>query len=586
MFFASALAMIVMGVVLLIGIVWLIAGVSSSFTSSAPPSVKDHSILVLDMGVELNERGSESSLATFTGNFSHVPGLYDVLRAIEAAKNDKNIDGIYLKINPTYYGWATLQQLRTALLEFKKSGKFIYAYGEVIPQKSYYLASVADSIFLNPSGMLAIKGLSSEVSFYKNLLSKLEIIPHIFYVGEYKSATEPFRETKISTFNREQIQRLQNHIWDEVLDILAAKAGQSRNEIHQLIANMQIAFPQQALENKLIDKLAYRDEVETLLAARTGKDEVRKLNYMRMDIYSSHVIAKQKQQDQRIAILFAEGLITDGEPTETFEVASDDFVRNIRRLRDNPKIKAVVLRVNSRGGSALASEVILRELQLLKEKKPLIASLGDVAASGGYYIASHADSIFLLPHTITGSIGIYAMFFDINKLLENKLGIHIDQVKNTPHADFPNYARPMDEAEKKWIQSSIELTYDLFKERVATGRNLSMSFTDSIARGRVWHGLDAVDLGLADGIGDINRAVQSAAAKAGIDSWQIVTYPEPEDELYTFMRRMKGMGIQANIEPLVNQERGVWSSVARSLQQIYRTQGIPLMELPFDIRIQ
>lgn len=589
MFFASALAMICTGIVLIFVFAWIISGVSRSVVESPAPQISADGILVLNTAAVLHERGSLNSFGALTGDQTRVPGLYDVLDAISKAANDQNIRGIFLKIAPTANGWATLQQLRDALEQFREKGKFIYAYGEVIPQKTYYLVSVADSIFLNPSGFLELKGLSSEIHFYKKALEKLGVRPQIFYTGEYKSATEPLREEKISDANRLQIAGVQRLIWGSILEAASGHSGVEADTLHEYISRGKTLFPEDALALQLIDGIRYIDQVEGSLARELGKKADAKLNYISVEDYVSYLASRKVYQDHRIAVLFGEGDIVDEASGQPYEIASADFAREIRSLRENKKIKAVVLRINSRGGSALASEVILRELNLLREKKPLIVSMGDMAASGGYYIACQADSIFTLPHTITGSIGIYTMFFDINKLLENKLGIQVDRVKNMPHADFPSFTRPMDDREGELVQSVVENIYRRFKKQVIEGRRMTAEQVDTLAKGRVWHGEDAVRLGLADGIGGLDRAIESAARKAGISSWQIVTYPQPEDVLTAWIRQMKGGVGMAGVQAVLSRETAAPDIVNHLMDQLrflQKINGQYLMGQLFEFNIQ
>ncbi|HRO43681.1 MAG TPA: signal peptide peptidase SppA, partial [Flavipsychrobacter sp.] len=496
MFFASFLAMIVMSVIVFGLTVGLIAALASDAGEDGK-EVAANSVLRIEMSKVIHEIGETNPFAAF-GGLAYSPGLYDIIKAIETAKTDKNVKGIFIKMDMTPNGWATLQQLRQALVAFKASKKFIYAYGEVAPQKSYYLASVADSIFLNPVGFTELNGLSSELPFFKGTLQKLEIEPEIFYAGKFKSATEPFREEKMSEPNRKQISDLQEDIWTEFTTAVASHSKVSAATVDGWAQTGAIQFPEDALRNKLIDGLAYIDQVEDIIRLKLDKKkddkkkDDEKINYVELDEYTSTVKRKRKMKDGRIAVLLAEGSITDGQKNEDFEIASEDFVAQIRKIRKNDKIKAVVLRVNSPGGSALASEVILRELQLLRAKKPIIVSMGDVAASGGYYIACQADSIFALPNTITGSIGVFTMLFNAEKMLQNKLGITFDEVKNAPYADFPTVTRALTAEEGRRMQAMVDTIYQTFMRRVATARRMETAMVDSIAQGRVWSGTDAL----------------------------------------------------------------------------------------------
>ncbi|RYY15141.1 MAG: signal peptide peptidase SppA, partial [Chitinophagaceae bacterium] len=335
------------------------------------------------------------------------------------------------------------------------------------------------------------------------------------------------------------------------------------------------------------DGLAYLDEVENRIRSRSGYKTDEKINFVGLDDYSGNVRSKGKTGADRIAVLFAEGSINDGEKSDDFEIASKDFVEEIRKVAKNDRIKAVVLRVNSPGGSALASEVILRELQLLRKKKPLIVSMGDVAASGGYYIACQADSIFALPNTITGSIGVFSMMFNAEKLMKNKLGITFDQVKNAPYADFPTATRAFTPDESAKMQAIVDTIYSTFKRRVAVGRRMSEVMVDSFAQGRVWSGTEALGLGLVDGLGNLDRAIASAAAKANLKDYRVVTFPEPNDRFESIMRRLKGTSVSEEVvKAAVQEQTGQEFELIREIKGLRNMNGKAMMAMPFRLNIQ
>lgn len=587
MFFASFLAMVVGGIILFFILIGIIAGISSSFKDDGKKDIVSNSVLVIDMEELIHEQGEKNAFASFSDESSFNPGLYDIKKAIEQAKSDNNIKGILIKINGTPNGWATLQQMRNSLLDFKTSNKFIYAYGEVIPQKSYYLASVADSIFLNPAGAAELKGLSTELAFFKGTLEKLEVEPEIYYAGKFKSATEPFRADKISDPNRQQIVALQSDIWSEFTSAVSMHTKTSPEVINQLTNNGTIQFPADALKYKIVDGLCYWDEVEQKLRARTGRSGDEKIKYISLDDYAKSARASIEMNNNRIAVLFAEGSINDGEKNSDYEIASADFIQEIRKLKKNDKIKAVVLRVNSPGGSALASEVILRELQLLRAKKPLIVSMGDYAASGGYYISCQADSIFALPNTITGSIGVFTMLFNGGQLLKNKLGVSFDGVKNAPYADYPSVTRKLSDNEAQRMQASVDTIYSLFKHRVAVGRHMNEAFVDSIAQGRVWTGTAAIKIGLVDGLGGIDRAIKSAALKANVSSYQVVTYPEPIDKFQSLVHRIKDGNIATSaVKSTIEDQIGTDNyEIIQQIKDLNKINGKAQMAMPFRFKV-
>lgn len=582
MFFASMLAMVVTGVVILAIIFGLIIGAAKSVTETPVMVMGKNSVLVLDLGNVVHEQGQTNSFASFSDDDPYTPGLYDIVHALEIAKTDANVKGILLKVSDVPNGWATMQQLRKALISFKNSGKFIYAYGEMISQKAYYLASAADKVFLNPVGHIELKGLASQMPFFKGTLDKLEVQPEIFYAGKFKSATEPFRADKMSEPNRLQIATLQNGIWSVFLQAVSRHIGKDTAAIHQLAATGAVQFPEDALRYKLIDGLLYWDEVEDKMRTKTGTGQDQALSYIKMEEYAYTTRNKHKISDKKIAVLFAEGDISDGETEDNYAIASANMTEQLRRLRKNDRIKAVVIRVNSPGGSALASEVILREVQLLRKEKPVIISMGDVAASGGYYISCQADSIFALPNTITGSIGVFTMLFNAENLLKNKLGVTFDEVKNAPYADFPTTTRALTADESNRMQASVDTIYAKFKQRVATGRNMTVAMVDSIGQGRVWTGADALKIGLIDGLGDLDRAIQSAAHKAGIRDYSIVTYPEPDDKFALLMRRFKGNTAAGMMKAAVQKELETEFDLLKQIKSLKNMNGRVMMYMPFS----
>lgn len=589
MFFASVLGVIVAWVIIFgICIALIVAAVSSATTSKKTEvTVSDNSVLFIDLEDGYREQPQENSLAVISGNSAYQPGLYDVIKAIEHAKTDNKVKGIILRLNPTPNGWATLQQLRNAVKDFRASSKFVYAYGENITQGAYYVATAADSIYLNPVGDLDMKGFATVLAFFKGTLDKLEIQPEIFYAGKFKSATEPFRTTEMSEANRQQIQEFQIDFWNEFVKAVNERTKMGDTAINALVARGAIEFPKDALENKLVDGLWYSDQVEDQIRKKAGIAADKKIPYIEISEYAEKVKGSRSTKSDRIAILYAEGDIIDGTSDNDGQVASKDMVGTIREIRKNDKIKAVVLRVNSPGGSALASEVILRELQLLKKEKHLIVSMGDVAASGGYYIACQADSIFVMPNTITGSIGVFSMLFNTESLLKNKLGVTFDEVKNAPYADFPSAIRPLTIDEAARMQRSVDNIYNIFKSRVAVGRRMTVEQVDSIAQGRVWSGTDAIANGLADGYGDLNRAIQSAAAMAGVKDYGISTYPETKDQFEMLLKRMGGSQTEAMssaIKATVEKELTGDVEVFRQIRMLKRMNGRQMAMLPFTFK--
>jgi protease IV len=582
MFFASLLAMIVTGVIIFgVFIGLIVAAVKEGSKSETQTTVADNSVLTIDLSKTMHERSERNSLAVFSDGDENSAGVYDAIKALQEAKEDSKIKGILIKLNPSRNGWATMQQLRNAIVDFRKSGKFVYAYGENITQGAYYMATAADSIYLNPMGDMELKGFATILAFFKGTLDKLELEPEIFYAGKFKSATEPFRADKMSDANRIQVAEFQKDFWSEFLNAASTFSKQDTATLYQLAASGAIEFPQDALKNKLVSNLLYWDQVEDRIKAKTGGKEKDKVKYVSLSEYAA-TINEGSAGDSRVAVLYAEGSIVDGESDDDYQIASQNMIEQIRKLRNNDKVKAVVLRVNSGGGSALASEVILRELQLLKAKKPLVASMGDVAASGGYYILCQADSIFALPNTITGSIGVFTMMFNTEKLMRNKLGVTFDGVKNAPYADFPNGTRALTADESAKVQRSVDNIYMIFKSRVATGRKMDITLVDSFAQGRVWSGTDALSIKLVDGLGDLDRAIASAASLAKLKDYDVVTYPEPVDKFESLMRRFKGNNASV-AEQMVKAEFGKEYDWYKQLKELRRMNGAAMAMMPYSM---
>lgn len=589
-FLAALLALIVAGIIFFASFFAIVGSIASSFSSNADKesvALKDNSILYIDLSESMHEIGESNSLAMFTGGNDKTIGLLSALRSIEKAKTDDKIKGIYLKGGGTANGLATAQQLRKALDDFKTSGKFVYAYADFYSQSDYYLASVADSVFLNPLGMVEIKGLASNLVFFKGALDKLEIQPEIFYCGAFKSATEPFRLDKMSEPNRKQLASLHKDVWSDMLQAFSSHTGTDTATINSWAANGTIQNASDALSYKLVNGLRYKDEIETLLRSKTNTKKEDKVPFVKLNDYAKSV--SRGTAENKIAILVAEGEIVDGTSSGSYQIASEDFIKEIRKVKEDKHVKAVVMRVNSPGGSALASEVILRELQLLKKEKPLVVSMGDLAASGGYYISCQADSIFALPNTITGSIGVFGMMFNTQQFFNNKLGVTFDVEKNAPYADFPNLNRSMTAVEKQFIQNSVDTIYAIFKSRVAVGRNMDVSYVDSIGQGRIWTGNAALKNRLIDDLGDINRALKSAASLAKLTDYRIVTYPAAEDKFEKLLKSISqssGQSEQIIAEKLLERELGKDYRWFRTLRNMQEQKNHVWMMMPFVPEIQ
>jgi protease-4 len=586
MFFASLLGVIVASVIAIGLFIGAIVGIASHAVGGEEEEVrtKDNSLMVLDLSNAFHEQGEQNSFSLFGSKAGAELGMYELSNSLKAAAKDDKIKGLLIKMAASPNNFATLQQIRNEVVAFKKSGKFVYAYGESITQGAYYVGSAADSVFLNPAGDMELKGLATNLTFFKNALDKLEIEPQIFYAGKFKSATEPFRSDKMSDANKIQVAAIQHDIWAEMITAAAQHAHSDTAAINQLAQTAAVQFPEDALRYHLIDGIRYWDEVEAMLKKKLTVPAKKEIEYAQIADYQYDT--EESTSDNRIAVIFAEGEIKDGSASDDYEVTDVDMAKTIRKARDNDKIKAVVLRINSPGGSARASELILRELQLLHQKKPIVVSMGDVAASGGYYIACAADSIFAMPTTITGSIGVFSMMFNAEKLMTNKLGITFDQVKNAPYADFPNGTRKMNPQEAALMQRGVDSIYALFKRRVANGRKMSEVDVDSFAQGRVWTGADAMSIRLVDAMGNLQRAIQSAATLAKLKDYEVRTYPEKVDKLKTLLKKLKGNSSaeEAVAKVVVKELSGEAKDLLR-LKGIQKMNGRAMMLLPFEMKM-
>jgi protease-4 len=540
--------------------------------------LEDKSILLLNLNDNIVEQTQDNPFNAFTGDMGSSLGLNDVLASVRDAKNNKQIKGIYIKTGVCPIGWATLQEMRLALEDFKQSGKFIVAYGEICDQKSLYISSVSKEHFLNPAGGMEFNGLSITGMFYKGALDKLDVETEAFHCGQYKGAYEPYKLEKYSDPNRYQLQTLLNDMHGQFLMAVANKAGKDTATLAQWSRTGLVKFPNDALQNKLVDGLAYADSVEMILKKKCDLSEKDKLRLVSADDYVEQVDLAQTAPN-KIAVLYAEGTIYDGEGQQ--DIYSKTFAKNVRKIAQDDDIKAVVLRVNSPGGSALASEVMYRELMQLKKKKPIIVSMGNYAASGGYYLACAGDSIVADPNTLTGSIGVVGVMFNIGNMLKNKLGVTTDAVTTGTYSDFPNMTRKMTDAERNWIQSYLDTTYTLFKTRVATARRMSMEQVEALAQGHVYSGTLGKEIGLVDILGGKDRALQSAARKAKLDKYEVVEYPKPIDKVEQLITAISGKKREeAAIRRFLGDDFAVYDELRKIRQQDQVIQArMPWMEI-------
>ena len=577
-FFASFLALVIFTV---IGVMTLLYMIGTA--GPAKPVIGSKGVLVLDLGVTYKEQGHDNPLNAITGDISSdVPGLYDAVRMLHYAKYDSTVKGLYIKAGMNSNGFATSEELRQAVLDFKQSKKFVIAYGDVFSEKDYYVATAADKIYTNPNGGVEWDGFSAQLYFLKGLLDKLEIQPEIFYAGKFKSATEPFRVTQMTDANR-----LQTTVWLGDLYsnfLLAASAARKIDtaQLHQWANEGTIQTANDALTHNLVDGLKYDDEITAELLKNTGKTDDQEVNFIALGKYEKAVDFTQNGDD-KIAIVYAQGDIVGGEGKEE-EIGGETFIKLLRKVRLDKEVKAIVFRVNSPGGSSLASDEIWREITLAKKVKPVVVSMGDYAASGGYYISCNADSIFADPGTITGSIGVFSMLTNMQNFFKNKLGVTFDGVKTAQYADMGSAHRPLTDMEKKFIQADVDTIYAKFKGRVADGRKKDVVYIDSIAQGHVWTGQRAIGLGLVDKIGTLQDAVYCAARMAKSNSYSIKEYPETKFSLQELIRKTFTNSIKVDaIKEQVGDKQYQMLIQAQKLQQIM---GVPQTRLPFAYDIK
>ena len=539
-FFKSFLASL-LGTFVAMGLVAIfffmgIAAVATSlnFEQSGSTWIKENSVLDLDLNTEVKDRSPVYNPLEGLSDFdSGMIGMDEIIGSIKKAKEDEKIKGIKLHTGSIGSGWAQAREIRNALEEFKTSGKFIYAYSDYMSQKGYYVSSVADSIFMNPMGMMQLKGLSSEVLYYQDFQNqygvKMEVIRH----GKYKSAVEPYLQDHMSYENRIQIQSLLDAVWETLRDEVAQSRGIAPATLDTLADDLLINNAEEALAQGMIDGLVYEDDFENKIKAALKIDSKEDLEGLDIGEVNVKIQEYDKEITDRIAIVYAQGPIFNTEGSEDI-IGKDAINKAFDEILESKKIKAVVLRVDSPGGDALTSEIILNASRALKGEKPLVVSMGNVAASGGYYIASLADRIFADPMTITGSIGVLAAFPNIRGMTD-KIGINAEQV--TTHENAMGYSvfEPISKGFKKSTTSSIEKIYHTFKSRVAEGRSLSMETVEEIAQGRVWSGKDAVEIGLVDTLGGLQEAIAAAAELAELDKYNLVDYPKYEEDFESML---------------------------------------------------
>ena len=540
---ATIVGLILYGIISTI-IFFGIVGVISSASGDKEVNLEPNTILYLKLNKAIVDRASDNPFDNFNfQSFESEPqlGLNKILENLKKAKSDENIKGIFMELSVIPTGIATIEEIRNALLDFKESGKFIYTYSEAMTQPAYYLASVSDKVYMNPVGILEIKGLRTKSAFFKGALEKLGVEPVIFRHGKFKSAIEPFMLDKMSEANKKQTLTFVQSIWDYMVEGIATERELTSDQINKIANDFAIRDMQDAVDHNIIDAKKYRDEVIDELVELTEAKSAEKLEVVRLGKYTRVKLTDSKRRDKRekIAVIYASGEIKSGKG-DNQTIGSDDLSKAIRAARRDSSIKAIVLRVNSPGGSGLASEVIWREVVLAKQVKPFVVSMGDLAASGGYYIACPADAIVANRTTLTGSIGVFGLMFNTQELMNKKLGITFDGVETNKFAGLPDLTRKMTEAEKEIIQSHVDGFYQIFIGHVAEGRDMTTEAVDEVGQGRVWSGINAMDINLIDEFGGLEKAMSIAAEKAGLEDYKTVNFPKQLDPMQEIVKQLTG----------------------------------------------
>jgi signal peptide peptidase SppA, 67K type len=537
---ATITGIVISFVILFIVFMGIIGAIISSASSDQEVAVKTNSVLFLSFDYDINERNDNNPFGSlnFPGYSTKSIGLDDILARIRYAATDANIKGIYMDAGSIGTGFASLKAVRDELLAFKKTGKFVVAYNAGYNQKAYYVASIADKVYVNPQGTIDFRGLSSSTMFYKDLLDKVGVEMQIVKVGTFKSAVEPYFLNKMSDPNRLQVTSYLGSIYDTFINEIATSRNIPADSLRGIANDYLVRNADDAVRYKLADAKIYKDELLSDLRKRLKIGEKDEISFVSLLDYNKKV--KDDASGSEIAVLYAVGEIVDGEGTRPGEIGGDKFSRELRKLREDDAVKAVVLRVNSPGGSALASDIIWREVILTKKVKPVIVSMGDVAASGGYYIAAAADSIFAEPTTITGSIGVFGVIPNFQNLMNNKIGVHYDGVKTGKFADLmTTFDRPLTAEERDIIQREVDKVYTTFTKVVSEGRKMSLANVDSIGQGRVWTGVQGLSNKLVDRLGNLDVAIQAAAKKANLSKYKVSQYPAKEDPFTSILNNSK-----------------------------------------------
>lgn len=580
--FASTLGVLIASGILVIASICFLIGMAASAGKSTAYVPDKNTVFELNLQGTLADRFVKNPFSELMGEKSEGLSVTDVIKAIRKAKKNDNIKGIYLKAGSMSGGFAGLEAIRRELKDFKESGKFIVAYGDQYSQGAYYLCSVADSIFLNPQGTVALVGMASQGLFYTGLADKLGVEHYIFKVGTYKSAVEPYFLKKFSDANREQLTSIQASLWGNVTAAIEKDRNISSDDLNRYMNDgLALGASSNAVDYKLADALLYRFQADSCVKAMAGQEGKDKLKTAGVDKVAS-ILEKTADKKDKIAILYAEGEIKEDENASPFnmdeKVISENMARELRKLKEDESVKAVVFRVNSPGGSAYISEQIWKDVMELKAVKPIVVSMGDYAASGGYYISCAANKIIAEPTTLTGSIGVFGLIRNLTGTFE-KVGVTTDVVKTNNYADLGDMSRPMRDDEKALIQRSVEQTYDLFLTRCADGRGMTKAKIDSIGQGRVWTGEQALERGLVDQLGGLDCAIEEAAKLAELTEYSIKISDGPKDFFTKFLEKKMDEAKISMVKSMLGDEFELFNT----LQRVKSQKGI-IARMPYEIK--
>lgn len=579
---ATIVGLIISGILFFIIMLTALSGMAAAGKKQAV--IPEKSVLVLkteSMIPDRTEPNPFTMIDPLTMAFTQTPGLNDILRNLQKAATDDNISGVLIENGVMASGWATADEIRKALEEFRQSGKFVYAYTDyLMTQESYFLSTAADNIWINPVSMFVFKGLATEVTFYREALEKLGVEVQVIRHGKFKGAVEPFMLDKLSDENRLQISEYVGSIWEHAVNVISGSRKVPAERVMQLADSLAGYKPDLLQSAGLIDGMIYRDQLEDSIRTKAGIKKEKKISYVSMMKYAK-VPAKHAEGSlkKKIAVIYAEGSIVRGEGDQT-NIGGNSYAAEIRKARLDSTIKAVVFRVNSRGGDAMASDMIWREVELTSRVKPVVVSMGNYAASGGYYISAGASKIMASPVTLTGSIGVFGLIPNAGVFLDKKLGINTDVVKTNAHADSPSLTRPLSAFEKEAYQANVERTYSTFTGVVAKGRGMSQASVDSIGQGHVWSGTDAKRIGLVDTFGGLNDAIKEAASLAGLETYRLVEKPDAVD---FYSKLLKGITEEIRTKT-VARELGPAAKYYYELKEILSSGGIQAV-MPYYLDI-